>query len=111
MLGTTATVCSLSNVFVTNCPSTQLTSFEMTSTDASEVTSSTSLGSFKLTTANTRTGQPQQSVEVGDDKKKSEFVSVNVGSGMICGMTGRAGYLGKQSFCCVAFSFQLRKSQ
>ena len=72
--------------------SSQLSSFEMTSTDASGV--ATSLGNFKLTTKNTRTGL-LQSVEVGDTK--GTFKSVDVGSGMICGMTGRAGNLGKHS--------------
>ena len=62
----------------------------MTSTDASKV--ATSLGNFKLTTKNTRTGL-LQSVEVGDTK--GTFKSVDVGSGMICGMTGRAENLGK----------------
>jgi len=73
--------------------SSQLSSFEMTSTDASGV--ATSLGNFKLTTKNTRTGKSQQSVEVGDTK--GTFKSIDVGSGMICGMTGRAGNLGKHS--------------
>ena len=68
----------------------QLTSFEMTKTDNSGV--ATSLGNFKFGTKNIRTGMTKN-YEIGDTK--GTFISVDVGSGMICGMKGRAGNLGK----------------
>jgi len=52
----------------------------------------TSLGNFKLTTKNTRTGA-SQSVSIGDGA--GIFISVDVGSGIICGMKGRHGNLGE----------------
>ena len=65
----------------------------MTSTDNSGVT--TSLGNFKLTTKNTRTSQTH-AYEIGDTK--GTFHSVDVGSGMICGMKGKAGNLGEHGY-------------
>ena len=68
----------------------QLTSFEMTQTENSGV--ATTLGNFKLNTTNTRTGASQY-FSIGDGA--GIFISVDVGSGMICGMKGRHGDLGE----------------
>ena len=83
-------------LFLSSIVSSQIKSFEKIQTDQSGY--GTSLGNFKLTTINTRTGASQSFNKLPEDKRT--YTSVDVGSGMICGMKGRHGYVGEYFIFC-----------